>query len=244
VSLHRTRDVSSEVTLEEFRQLSTERRVVIVDDYHKLPLKAEDRHAFLTSLADFASRVILIADTIVVSTRNLFYPNGLPRGPIPFAPYRILRFGHVNRDALVQKWMRLNADPGCVAYARELATIHRTIDTLIGRNFVPAFPYHAPVAGSTCAGGRHVHARHTEANRSGQARRGSQPGGQDLTAAISRLPGYQSFMGRADERSGTRGGAGDRLRGGDAEHARPGALAAHLPRPGRVRLRIAAVYWR
>jgi len=112
-----------------------------VDDYHKLDLKADDRHKFLTSLAAFAGHVILIADTIVLSTRDLFHPNGLPRGPIPFTPYSILPFGHVKRDDLVQKWMRLNAeaDPDSTAYAKQLANIHKTINTLIGRNFVPAY---------------------------------------------------------------------------------------------------------
>ncbi len=125
-----------------FRQLDHSRRVIIVDDFHKLPLNPRVRQAFIDALTAFASKVILLADDVASEAADLLYPRGRVTAAAAFVAYRILPFGYERRDALVDKWLLLDGggEDGAAEIAHRRDGITRTLNALIGRNLLPPYP--------------------------------------------------------------------------------------------------------
>lgn len=124
-----------------YRQMDRTRRLIIIDDYHKLPLSASTKKKFMANLARFAGRIILIANDAVLL--EALAAREEPASSLPtFSQYRIQPFGHLRRNRLIEKWLLLNseADTDGTTFAHQLTIITRQLDTLIGKNFVPAYP--------------------------------------------------------------------------------------------------------
>jgi hypothetical protein len=128
--------------LESYLRLDVSRRAILVDDFHRLPVGTEQRHAFLKEISEFAGKVIIFSDDFAQEVRDLFNPGSRPDAVAAFDTYRILPFGHVKRNQLVEKWLLLDdtatADLSRYAYRREELT--RVLDNLAGRNFLPPHP--------------------------------------------------------------------------------------------------------
>jgi predicted MPP superfamily phosphohydrolase len=129
-------------TLDAYRQLDRSRRVVILDDFHKFGGGPQRRREFIESLAAFAGRVILLANDLVLEATELLQRGEPTIGSVVFTLYRIQPFGHLRRSELVEKWLLLSRDidTSGVEFAHSVDSITRTLDTLIGRNFIPAYP--------------------------------------------------------------------------------------------------------
>ncbi len=121
-----------------YRQLSAERRVVIVDDFDKVTTNRARKNQLLRQLESFAGSVLLIGHEVLIGA------TALPQGDAAMsnATYRIQQFGHARRNDLVEKWLllRSDADADTTEFIRNLNTITRQLDEIIGKNFVPAYP--------------------------------------------------------------------------------------------------------
>jgi hypothetical protein len=125
-----------------FQQLDINQRTVIVDNFHKQRFKSDDRVSFLGRLTSFASRVIILAESLPLALEEASHLDVADRIKIPFVVYQILPFGHERRNALLEKWLLLasDADDSCVEFAHQLESLSQDFDTLIGRNYVPSYP--------------------------------------------------------------------------------------------------------
>ena len=123
---------------EAFRQLSPTRRIVVVDDYHRLRAQPRRKDEILKALERRATRVILIANDVMQGIEALTRPDT----SVSLSCYRIQPFGHLRRNSLVERWLCLSHDAAVdtAEFARTLNFITRTLDSLIGTNFVPAYP--------------------------------------------------------------------------------------------------------
>jgi hypothetical protein len=130
-----------QTSLNAYRQMDRTRRVVIIDDYHKLPLSASTKKKFIINLAKFAGRIILVASDILLVEDLVSHDKQTAVMP-SFAFFRIQAFGHLLRNRLVERWLLLNAEADAdeASFAHSLTTITRQLNTLIGKNFVPPFP--------------------------------------------------------------------------------------------------------
>ncbi len=128
--------------LESFRQMDRNKRVVIIDDYHKLKLASQKKKKFISWLCDFAGSVILIADELEVNLNGVSNPGSISEGRDSFSYYVIQPFGYRRRDMLIKKWLtkKIDSDQNAIDFARRIDSISKTLDTLIGKNYVPAYP--------------------------------------------------------------------------------------------------------
>lgn len=128
--------------LEAYRQLDTARRVVIVDDCHKIRVKAKARAAFLRGLSRFAGKILLFAHDLAHEVQEIGRAGVHLEGVPSFERYHLRPFGHVRRNKLIEKWLltATSSEENALAFARQLDRITNTIDTIIGKNFVPAYP--------------------------------------------------------------------------------------------------------
>ena len=128
--------------LEAYRQLDKSSRAIIIDDYDKLLLSVAQKKELLARLSLSVDRLIVFSHDITSDIEELTNPAGLPEGEGEIVHYRIQPFGYAGRNKLAERWMLLGegADQGEINFVRNLNRINDTLNTLIGKNYVPAYP--------------------------------------------------------------------------------------------------------
>jgi predicted MPP superfamily phosphohydrolase len=126
--------------VEVYRQLPLTRRILIIDNVDKAKLRFEPLTTLLEQLARFASHIVVLGDDTTGAITEL--------APIVEDPassrgaFEIRPFNRGLRERLAQRWFerREEAELGDAKRSQRLADVARTLDTIIGRNYVPAFP--------------------------------------------------------------------------------------------------------
>ena len=128
--------------LEAYRQLDKSCRAIIIDDYDKLPLPPAQKKDFLARLSLSVDRLIVFSHDITSDLEELTNPARLPEGEGEIVHFRIQPFGYAGRNKLAERWMLLGeeADPGEMNFVRNLNRINETLNTLMGKNHIPAYP--------------------------------------------------------------------------------------------------------
>ena len=128
--------------IDSYRQLDRSRRALIIDDYDKLPLSSAGKKEFLNQMSLSFGRIIVLAHDVTSDLEELTNPGGIPSGKEEIAHYRIQPLGYVGRNKLVERWMSLGdgADPQEITFVQNLNRITDTLNTLVGRNYVPSYP--------------------------------------------------------------------------------------------------------
>ncbi|MBI4955202.1 MAG: metallophosphoesterase [Myxococcales bacterium] len=123
-------------TAEAYSQLPVAQRAIIVDDFHLMTCKAQLRKRFREELARFADHVIFFGHDMLLSVEDAL---GFEGGST-VQRYSILPLSHARRGELVERWASLDtqAEPREVAHA--IQDTCRLVDSIIGKNFVPAYP--------------------------------------------------------------------------------------------------------
>jgi hypothetical protein len=124
-------------SLEKYRQLDPAQRVIIIDNLHKLTAGRSAKKQLVPALAKFAGHTILLAHDLALQVEEMASAKA-----VSVSRFRIQQFGHLLRNRLVEKWFLLSNDPAGSEeeLAAALDRIERTLDTILGKNFVPSFP--------------------------------------------------------------------------------------------------------
>ena len=128
--------------LEGYRQLDKSSRAIIVDDYDKLSMSPSQKKEFLRRLCSSTDRLIMLSHDITADLEELTDPSRLPEGLGEIVHYRIQPFGFAGRYKLAERWMLLreNVDPSEITFIRNLDQVNNTLNTLVGKNYVPSYP--------------------------------------------------------------------------------------------------------
>lgn len=128
--------------LEAFRQMDHGKRAVIIDNFDRLQISPRRKREFLQTLTQFADRILVLSNDLAVELDELF--DSTAGGPVrsEFEHYRIQPLGHLLRGNLIEKWMLLgeDSDADSIIFAQKLTATTAVINTIVGKNFVPAFP--------------------------------------------------------------------------------------------------------
>jgi hypothetical protein len=125
-----------------FRQLPPAKRVVIVDDIHRLGITRAAKVQMLDKLREYAQTVILTAEDLAQQIEEIVHSKESRGAALDFMPYAINQFGHLQRFALAEKWFSVNTDPGEARdkFTQAWPDLARVIDAIVGKNFVPSYP--------------------------------------------------------------------------------------------------------
>lgn len=128
--------------LEKYKQLENHRRVVIFDDFDKVEINKKGKQKIYSLLRRFSDHVVLLVNDLTWQIEGMVEGevDGDALATLPF--YRIQEFGHAKRDILIEKWFlpESNYTESEVDLAHQVKEIHRTLNTVLGKNFVPSFP--------------------------------------------------------------------------------------------------------
>ena len=132
----------SDNLLEAYRQSDISRRALIIDDYDKLPLTSLQKKQLLTTLSSSARYLVVLSHDLTSDLEELSNPGGLAGNAEDIVHYRLQPLGYFGRNKLVERWMLLDesVDPANDAFVRQLHRTTDTLDTLIGKNYVPSYP--------------------------------------------------------------------------------------------------------
>ena len=132
----------SEKLLEAYRQSDISRRALIIDDYDKLPLSSIQKKQLLTTFSSSVRYLVVLSHDLTSDLEELSHPGGLAGSEEDIVHYRLQPLGYVGRSKLVERWMLLSesVDPANETFVRQLHSTTETLDTLIGKNYVPSYP--------------------------------------------------------------------------------------------------------
>ncbi|MBK8857452.1 MAG: metallophosphoesterase [Opitutaceae bacterium] len=128
--------------LSTYRQTERGKRVVIIDNYHRLAESGQKRRELLGSLRSNSFRVFATANEMELTLHEVADGQEATDAELPFEYYSILPFSVSRRNALVERWLLIGGemDAGAVRFVQTLEKINNIIQTLVGKNYVPAFP--------------------------------------------------------------------------------------------------------
>jgi Calcineurin-like phosphoesterase len=131
----------SQSSLELYKQLGPNRKVVIVDDWHKTKLTFDGRTVVVDTLSKLFGRIyIFSAEGFRIEEISRYRESANPLRAFELCEFR--EFGHVLRARLVEKWYCIgrNFTWDVNEHAREIDDIERLLATLLGKNLIPSYP--------------------------------------------------------------------------------------------------------
>lgn len=125
---------------EKYRQLERARRVVVVDNFHRLRLHAGESERLIDALEKFAGRVFLFTNDLAHAFGEILRAGTVIEERASFAHYRVMPFGYSKRIELTTRWLTLGGKLEDEQLARRLTDAEDRMEVVLGKNFVPAFP--------------------------------------------------------------------------------------------------------
>ncbi len=125
--------------VERYTQLDRDRKILIVDDWHKLKYGEQGQRLLLEQGEKCFGNVLCFSDEVFALDQ---LAGGAEK---PFRDYEICEIrelGHVRRNELIRKWYSLGSDYSETEadVAHSISAVETTVNTLLGKNLLPSYP--------------------------------------------------------------------------------------------------------
>lgn len=120
-------------------QLDRNKRILIIDDFDKSLINAENKSKLLDNALCNFEKIIITKDQQIDLRNLLLYANNTEDTKL----FRILSLGCQKRNLLIEKWIRLGQDELILSDEMLLDQIKRTYDqisVLLGQQLIPSYP--------------------------------------------------------------------------------------------------------
>ena len=120
-------------------QLDRNKRILIIDDFDKSLINAENKSKLLDNALCNFEKIIITKDQQIDLRNLLLYANNTEDTKL----FRILSLGCQKRNLLIEKWIRLGQDEMILSDEMLLDQIKRTYDqisVLLGQQLIPSYP--------------------------------------------------------------------------------------------------------
>lgn len=130
--------------LSELSQLDPAERMVIIDNLHAAPAGSKGVSRILERVNAFAGKsVVFSSDSPSIAVISADYQGDEESAYwIGAAIYELLPLGHKRRGELIRKWVSIGKEDTVsqIDIEREVRQTKVTLDTAMGKNFIPKFP--------------------------------------------------------------------------------------------------------
>ncbi|MGG1673820.1 metallophosphoesterase [Paenibacillus sp. NRS-1783] len=135
-------------------QLQKSQRVLIIDDWNKIPVNNELKSKFLNEARKYFSQVIILAESnssFSESVRMFSSDNDYS-----IRHFEIMGFGHVKRNEFIEKWVCLGQRDTIEnsELLREIDRINRAMKPILMQSYVPKFPLYLLIIIKTVEAGK------------------------------------------------------------------------------------------
>lgn len=133
----------SSETLENFKQLDDEKKVIIIDDFDKMRLNNEYSFKLLKNLNTYYKNLFITGNELLKFIELLNKNDEVDNSLQNIMKLELMEFGHSLRYKLIEKWNSLGqvetiSDEDLIIKNNNA---ENTINTIIGNNYVPSFPF-------------------------------------------------------------------------------------------------------
>jgi hypothetical protein len=128
--------------LEAYRQLPLDKRTLILDDFHRVPLNRKaQRQLMAVAREHFGTIIVFGEDLFAFQELAAEEPDGV-NALCGFDHCELRPFGHVLRHRLIGRWVTLGREHllGEKDIAHETTTKENIVNALIGKNVIPPLP--------------------------------------------------------------------------------------------------------
>lgn len=148
-------------SVEKFKQLENDKKLVIIDDFDKLRLNIKSRSVLLSNINEHYPNIIITGSDLFPIGEILSEEKQTDFAIDKYRQYQILPFGHLMRSRLVEKWNTLGKEE--IIDEEELIRkndeAQQIINMIIGKNYVPSYPIFLLIILQTIEAG---HSHHLE----------------------------------------------------------------------------------
>lgn len=124
-----------------FRQLPKEKKVIIIDDFAKVPLNINGKTLICQWLREQYGYVFVLG-TDLTQLEEFIVNRESANALAGYIYYEIMEFGYLLRERLIEKWLTIGnkhtLDPDELAH--KIKHAERLTDTILGKNLLPSFP--------------------------------------------------------------------------------------------------------
>ncbi|MBB4824971.1 hypothetical protein HNO89_002197 [Sporosarcina luteola] len=141
--IRRTADQQYENSTEESIQLQREKRVLIVDDWELSEINEDTQIKTIKEFSRWFDNVILLSTSKFDNFKSIKLASiNNQESTFNYRQFEIEKLGHFKRNELISKWIslgqELNLDPE--EHIRKPDEYERTLNTIIGKDFVSSYP--------------------------------------------------------------------------------------------------------
>lgn len=128
---------------EYFNQLDTNKKFVIIDNFNKSKMNTKAKIKFLENILTKYTNIVITIDELFQFEEFLLKAKDKIISYDEFDHYEIIEFGHKLRYNVIDSWNRLGSDE----FIEEDEIIRKNdfaksiIDTIIGKNYIPSYPF-------------------------------------------------------------------------------------------------------
>ncbi|SFV08688.1 hypothetical protein SAMN05421543_1474 [Alicyclobacillus macrosporangiidus] len=128
--------------VEQFRQLSNEKKVILVDNLDRCKLNNRFTYKLVSQLGKLYRHIVLTGSSLF-QFMELMTGDDDGDVDVAYQKFELVEFGHKLRYDLVNKWNKLGREYTIEddELLKENDRVNAILDTIIGYNFVPSYPF-------------------------------------------------------------------------------------------------------
>lgn len=129
------------VMLEKYKQLSKNKKAIIIDDFNKIGLNDKGQKIILQTISNMFDYVIIFSDqTFILNTITKSHTSTIDWND--YSVCEIIECGHAFRCELVQKWNQIGINEMEIidSHTAECISVENQINTAMGKNLLPKYP--------------------------------------------------------------------------------------------------------
>lgn len=134
-------DQYSRAVVERYWQMGAEKRVLLIDNYHLIPLNSKGSLEPFKHLKEFFGRTVLLTHDLSKVDELTVEPGSL--NPLAsFIQFELQEFGNQLREELIERWFTIGQEFSIspVELENQVVETKRIVDAMLGRNLLPAYP--------------------------------------------------------------------------------------------------------
>jgi len=125
-----------------FMNISIDKKIIIIDNFHLAHIKHSDKYQLLQYILRTYQNIFITVDEYM-EFDNIFLTNDEEKDDShDFSRYYIMPFGYQRRNELIKKWYSLGNSVYDNDFFRKIDSAESLFDTIVCKNFVPAYPFY------------------------------------------------------------------------------------------------------
>ena len=131
----------TQAVVERYWQAGPEKRVLLIDNYHLIPLNNKGNQELFKHLREFFGRIVLLTHDLS-KVDELAAEPGSQNPLASFVQFEIQEFGNQLREELIESWFTIGQEfnISLIDLENQVIETKRIVDAMLGRNLLPAYP--------------------------------------------------------------------------------------------------------